>query len=109
MEERRYEVRIETRFEAIRGPDCFYGVGVLRNLSRSGAWVDDANFQPPMGGRVRIALSEVGAKPVLLDGDVVRRTSSGFAVELDPATFSVVGLLLDRLAAAGPHGLGEAR
>ena len=103
--ERRSQGRIETRFEVVWAAGSLDGEGALRTLSRSGAWVDDASVQPPMGARVRIVildLEEEERDPVLVDGVVARRTAAGFAVELDPACSSKIGHLLDRLVESEP-------
>ena len=103
--ERRASERFETRFEVVWEAGSLEGVGVLRNLSRAGAWIDDLSVQPHADERIRIAIQEEGRHPVAVSGVVVRRTSEGFAVELDTSAFSVVGLLLDRFfAESGPVG-----
>ena len=95
--ERRSEARIETTFEVVWEAGSLDGVGILRNLSRSGAWIADLSVQPHIDVRIRIAILEEERAPVVVNGVVVRRTSAGFAVELDPASSSGIGRLLDRL------------
>ena len=105
--ERRVVDRIETRFEVVWAAGSLDGEGVLRNLSRSAAWIDEVSVQPPLGARIRVVildLEEEERDPVLVDGVVVRRGSVGFAVELDPLSSSEVGRLLDRLAESDPLG-----
>ena len=104
MEERRYEVRIETRFEVVWSAGRLEGVGVLRNLSRSGAWIDEVSVQPPMYARIRIVILEDPRDPLVVEGVVVRRTTSGFSVGIYPASSDAVRLLLDRLAESDPPG-----
>ncbi len=98
--ERRFEGRIETRFEVVWVAGRLEGEGRLRNLARSSAWVDDVSVQPPPGARIRITIldpAEEGEDLELFHADVVRRTSSGFAVEFHPASSHKIGRLLDRL------------
>ncbi len=102
--EGRYEVRIETRFEAVWAAGSLYGVGVLRNLSGSGAWIDEVSAQPPMGARIRIVILEEERDSLVVDGVVVRRTTLGFSVGIQPANSDAVRLLLDRLTEADPLG-----
>ena len=104
MEERRYEVRIETRFEVVWSAGRLEGVGVLRNLSRLGAWIDEVSVQPPMGARIRIVILEDPRDPLVVEGEVVRRTTSGFSIGIQPPNSYAVRLLLDRLAESDPSG-----
>ncbi len=107
MEEHRYEVRIETRFEVVWSKGRLEGVGVLRNLSRSGAWIDEVSVQPPVGARIRIVILEDPRDPLVVDGVVVRGTTLGFGVGIQPPNSDAVRLLLDRLDL--PARLDEAR
>ena len=94
-------LRIETRVEVVWAAASLDGEGVLRNLSRSGAWIDEVSVQPPLDARIRVVIldmEEEEREPVLVNGVVVRRSSTGFAVEFDPATSSGIGFLLERLA-----------
>ncbi len=102
--ERRYEVRIETRFEAVWAAGSLYGVGVLRNLSGSGAWIDEVSAQPPMGARIRIVIPEEERDPLVVEGEVVRRTTLGFSVGIQPANSDAVRRLLARLAESDSLG-----
>ena len=51
MDERRYEVRIASRFEAVWAAGSLDGVGVLRNLSGEGAWWSEASLVAFCGHR----------------------------------------------------------
>ncbi len=105
--ERRFEGRIETRFEVVWVAGRLDGQGSLRTLSRSGAWIDDVSVQPPPGARVRIVIldaEEEGEDLELVDAEVVRRTSSGFAVEFHPASSHKIGRFLDRLVESDSLG-----
>ena len=103
--ERRIEVRIETRFEIVWAAGSLDGVGVLRNLTLWSAWIDEVTVPPPVGARIRVVILDVEEEerdPVLVNGDVIRRTSTGFAVALDPASSPEIERLLDRLPEADP-------
>ncbi len=102
MEERRDEVRIETRFEVPWSAGSLDGVGVLRSLSRGGAWIDTMRVRPPTGTRIQVGILEEERDATVANGEVVRRSSLGFAVHFHSASSSEVGRLLDRLAEADP-------
>ena len=101
--ERRSAERIETGIEVSWAAGTLGGEGALRNVSRSGAWIDTAGVPPPTGETVRIAIlldrEEEEREAVHVDGVVARRTPAGFAVEFDSARSSQFGRLLDRLNA----------
>ena len=99
-------MKLETRFEGVWAAGSLDGVGALRSLSRSGAWIDAAKVLPPMGARVRVVILDLEDErdSVLVDGEIVRRTASGSAIKLDPSSSSLVELLLDRIAEADPTG-----
>ena len=100
--ERRSEDRTETRFEVVWAVGTLDGEGALRNLSRSGAWIEAVSVPLLTGARIRVVIldrEEEERDPVLVDGAVVRRTSAGFAVRFDPASSTEIGRLLDRLSA----------
>ncbi len=100
--ERRSQVRSEVRFDAVWAAGSLDGVGVLGTLSRMGAWIDCESAQPPVGARIRIAIIEEEQEPMVVDGAVVRRTSSGFALDLDAAYAAGVGAVLAQIEEAGP-------
>ena len=93
-------MKLETRFEVVWAAGSLDGVGFIRNASRSGVWIAGVGAKPDIGSRIRVVIVEVEEErdPVLLDGEVVRRTSSGFAVKLDPAASASVEFLLGHLA-----------
>ena len=104
-EERRYEVRIETRFEAVWSGGRLWSAGILRNLSPLGAFIDEVSIQPPIGAKVwLLVVDEKQEDPLVVDGVVVRRTTSGFSVGIHPANSDAIRLLLDRLAESDPPG-----
>ena len=98
--ERRSVDRIETSFEVVWAVGSLDGVGFIRNVSRSGVWIAGAGATPAIGARIRVVMVEVEEErdPVLVGGEVVRRSSSGFAVRFEPRCSPTVWLLLDRLA-----------
>ncbi len=105
--ERRSQDRTETRFEVVWATDSLNGEGVLRNLSRLGTWIDEVSVPPSVGARIRAVILDVKEEerePVFLEGAVLRTTSTGFAVELDPSSSAVVELLLDRTAKSDSLG-----
>ncbi len=89
--ERRHE-RIETRFEVVWVAGSLDGVGVVRNLSRSGAWIDAMRVPPQTGARIQIGILEEERDATVARGEVVRRSSLGFAVQFHPASSSEVGV-----------------
>ena len=104
-EERDYEVRVETSFDCVWSGGRLCGAGILRNLSLSGAWIDEVSIQPPIGAKVwLLAVDEEQEAPLVLEGVVVRRTTLGFAVGIQPPNSDAVRLLLDRLAESDPPG-----
>ncbi len=101
--ERRHE-RIETRFEVVWVAGSLDGVGVVRNLSRSGAWIDAMRVRPPSGARIQVGILEEERDSTVAEGDVVRRSALGFAVEFLPDRAAEVGRLVDRLMEVDPPG-----
>ncbi len=81
------------------------GIGVLANISKSGALVEGSSVQPTVGSRVRIYIFTepvdpiAPASPYELVGRVVRHSSSGFAIEYDDAD-PEVSLLVEKAAAS---------
>jgi len=102
--ERRRGKRVSTALNAHYSSGPEDGIGVLANVSYSGALIEDSSVQPTVGSRVRIyVFSEpvdpiAPASPVELVGRVVRHSSSGFAIEYEDAD-SEVHQLVDKAAA----------
>lgn len=102
--ERRRGERVSTALNAhySSGPEA--GIGVLANISYSGALIEDSSVQPTVGSRVRIyVFSEpvdpiAPASPCELVGRVIRHSSSGFAIEYEDAD-SEAHQLVDKAAA----------
>jgi hypothetical protein len=65
------------------------GVGVLANISYSGALIEGSSLQPTVGTNVRIYVFTepedpiAPASPYELVGRVVRHSSAGFAIEYE--------------------------
>jgi len=81
----RFPVALNAHYSA--GPE--EGIGVLSNISYSGALIDDSSVQPTVGARVRVYVFVESADPIApaspyeLVGRVVRHSSSGFAIEYE--------------------------
>ncbi len=81
------------------------GIGVLANISYSGALVEDSSVRPSVGSTVRVYVFVepvdpiAPASPYELVGRVVRHSSTGFAIEYDDAN-PEVRQLVDEAAAA---------
>ena len=81
----RFSVALNAHYSA--GPE--EGIGVLSNISYSGALIEDSSVQPTVGAKVRIYVFVEPADPIApaspyeLVGRVVRHSSSGFAIEYE--------------------------
>jgi hypothetical protein len=77
------------------------GRGVIRNISESGALVEEADPLVVSGGRIRLRFAFFeDSLPVELPATVVRETPSGFAVQfagLDARLRSVLALVIARI------------
>ena len=102
--ERRREARFPTALNAHYSSGPEEGIGVLANISKSGALIEDSSVQPTVGSRVRIYVFTepvdpiAPASPYELVGRVVRHSSSGFAIEYEDADPEVCQLV-DQAAA----------
>jgi len=87
--EKRRDARFLTALNAHYSSGPEEGIGVLTNISNSGALIEDSSVQPTVGSRVRIYVFTEPADPIApaspyeLVGRVVRHSSSGFAIEYD--------------------------
>jgi hypothetical protein len=103
--ERRRGDRVSTALNAHYSSGPEDGIGVLTNISYSGALIEDSSVRPTVGTRVRIYVfteSEdpiAPASPYELVGRVVRHSSSGFAIEYED-TDTEVCQLVDKAAAS---------
>ena len=86
---RRRGYRVSIRLEAYCSEDLVEVIGVLSNISYSGALIEDTSMQPEIGTQIvlYLFLKPPGAfkavSPFRLAGHVVRHSSTGFAVEYD--------------------------
>ena len=93
---RRRDGRLKTRFETLTAT----GVGVLSDISYSGAMLEKSEVRPEVGSHVRLFVFLQPIDPIELAGQVVRHTPEGFAIEfkdLDPD----VRRFVDDVAAIG--------
>jgi hypothetical protein len=102
--EKRRDARFVTALNAHYSAGSEEGIGVLANISNSGALIEGSSVQPTVGSKVRIyVFSEpvdpiAPASPSELVGRVVRHSSSGFAIEYEE-TDPEVHRLVDKAAA----------
>ena len=75
--------RFRTRFDALIAADAQQGAGELVELSYSGALLEDASTQPPVGARVTLHVFVAPVAPFEITGQVARHTEKGFAVSYD--------------------------
>jgi hypothetical protein len=84
--ERRRGDRVATALNAHYSSGPEDGIGVLANISYSGALIEGSSVQPSVGTKVRIYVFTEPADPIApaspyeLVGRVVRHSSSGFAI-----------------------------
>ena len=103
--ERRRGDRVSTALNAHYSSGPEDGIGVLANISYSGALIEGSSVQPAVGTRVRIYVFTepvdpiAPASPYELVGRVVRHSSSGFAIEYEESDPEVC-LLVDEAAAS---------
>ncbi len=89
--ERRRGDRVSTALNAHYSSGPKDGIGVLANISYSGALIEGSSVQPAVGTRVRIYVFTepvdpiAPASPYELVGRVVRHSGCGFAIEYDDA------------------------
>ena len=101
MTKKRRGYRVSMRLEAYCSEDLVEVIGVLTNISYSGALIEDTSMQPEIGTPIDLYLflKPPGAfkavSPFKLTGHVVRHTSTGFAIEHDYKFDPDVRLMLD--------------
>jgi hypothetical protein len=89
--EKRRADRVSTALNAHYSSGPEDGIGVLANISYSGALIEDSSVRPTVGTNVRIYVFTepedpiAPASPYELVGRVVRHSSSGFAIEYEDA------------------------
>jgi hypothetical protein len=103
--EKRRGDRVPTALNAHYSSGPEDGIGVLANISYSGALVEGSSVQPSVGTKVRIYVFTepvdpiAPASPYELVGRVVRHSSSGFAIEYEDTDPEVLKLV-DEAAAS---------
>jgi hypothetical protein len=75
--------RFRTHFDALISSGREEGAGTLAEVSYSGARVESASTQPPIGARITLYVFVLPVSPFELTGQVARHTDSGFAVSYD--------------------------
>jgi hypothetical protein len=102
--EKRRDARFATALNAHYSSGPEEGIGVLANISYSGALIEGSSVQPSMGTKVRIYVFAepvdplAPASPYELVGRVVRHSSCGFAIEYEDADPEVRELVDDAAA-----------
>ena len=102
--EKRRADRVSTALNAHYSSGPKDGIGVLANISYSGALIEGTSVQPAVGSKVRVYVFTepvdpiAPASPYELVGRVVRHSSSGFAIEYEDADPEVCQLV-DQAAA----------
>ena len=97
--EKRRDARFLTALNAHYSSGPEEGIGVLTNISNSGALIEDSSVQPTVGSRVRIYVFTEPADPIApaspyeLVGRVVRHSNSGFAIEYEESDPDVCRLV----------------
>jgi len=103
--EKRRAARVPTVLNAHYSSGPEDGIGVLANISYSGALIEGSSVQPTVGTKVRVYVFTEPADPIApaspyeLVGRVVRHSSSGFAIEYENAEPEVFQLV-DKAVAA---------
>ncbi len=86
-EERRHDSRVQTRFESLISMGRSEGVGVLTDISYSGAYIEECSCVPEIGEEIRLYVFVQPVSPFHIEGKVVRQRNASFAIEykdLDP-------------------------
>ncbi len=103
---RRHENRVPTPLKAYYSFGRVDGVGVLANLSYSGALIEDISTRPPeIGTPIVLCVYLVAPRgleevtPFKLTGHVVQHNSTGFAVKYEDNHDPDVRRMLDNAAA----------
>ncbi len=97
--EKRREPRFSTALNAHYSTGPEEGIGVLANISNSGALVEGSSVRPTVGSKVRIYVFTepvdpiAPASPYELVGRVIRHSHSGFAIEYEESDPEVCRLV----------------
>ena len=95
MRNRRREGRVTTRFESLISTGRTEGTGVLADISRAGALVEESTLKPEIGKPIRLYVFVQPVAPFEVVGTVVRHTESGFAIEYGDLSDEVRRLVYD--------------
>ena len=101
MTNKRRGYRIAIRLEVYDSEDLIEVVGVLANISYSGALIEGTSMQPEISTHIvlYLFLKPPGAfkavSPFKLTGHVIRHSSTGFAIEFDEKFDPHVRRMLD--------------
>ena len=91
--------RVATKLKALFTSDREDGEGVLTDISYTGALFRSTTIRPSLGKRVRVFLCfENDAGSLQLEGEVIRQTEDGFAIEYQKPN-EQLQLLVDDAAA----------
>lgn len=93
--DKRKDTRFKTRFDALYSSGRSEGSGSLKDISYSGACLENVSLWPSLGTQVRLYVFVQPVQPFELVGHVVRRTESGFAIEYDIADSEIQRLVDD--------------
>jgi hypothetical protein len=105
--DRRKDLRFKTQFDVLVSSGPAEGIGVLTDLSYSGARLANASLVPEVGSSVRLYVFVQPIAPFELTGAIVRHAESGFAIAYDGEDTDVRRLVDDIGAiVAVPGGAG---
>ena len=93
--ESRPDPRFRTRFDALCSVGREEAAGILADISRSGARLEETSVQPELGSKVRLYVFVRPVSPFELVGEVVRHTDSGFAIAIVEARDGIQELIDD--------------
>ncbi len=105
MTRKRRNERISIRLEVTGTCGCYEVVGVLTNISYSGALIEDTSIRPAIGTPIVLHVylkppsAFEAATPFKLTGRIIRHSSTGFAVEYEDIVDPDVRRMVDDAAA----------
>jgi hypothetical protein len=103
--EKRRGYRVSTRFETISTAEDpqdssvapKQGIAMLTDISYTGARLHRTELSPPLGARVKVQIFLPSSSGVYFDleGEVVRHTTNGFAIQYDSPSREICRLVDD--------------